>query len=177
MLRFLLAFARLFDFVGWMNPTRHWQVERGRALTLDLDEFTFSGVPLGAPLEALEFLGPAEELSFREYRWNAFGVEAVTREGFVETLIFHFLPDESSASWQAFPGAVQYLELPVPVSGLQGISQIREVFGRPLGIERFPDHTILLYDLGDLTLEFELTRDERVASLYLTRADYIEDWE
>ena len=161
----------IFDrWFGKGDPTRKWVANRGLALDFDFGTHALCGVPLGAPLEQLAKLGPAENSRAAQHGdlcYYSKGFEVGTEEGVIKryALIWR---DSQQEGYQPFAGACRDKGRPLLLNAQTTEREINAYFGAPYWRHREEaeeDEEIEASDLSETTLFYELGDVERMVSL------------
>lgn len=99
----------MFGFPWRADPTRHWVAQPHLPLQFDFDVFELCGVGLGDRVEALCFLGPAEDSRWARrgrLRYFSRGVEIDVADELICGYVLHWSwPNEYGAAFDAFAGS------------------------------------------------------------------------
>jgi hypothetical protein len=99
----------IFDFLRSADPTRDWLPDPKRALDFDFDLFELCGAGLGDRVDALSFLGRAEDARTARRGWLRYysrGLEIETADELIRSFVLHWSwPNEYGAAFASFAGA------------------------------------------------------------------------
>jgi len=154
---------RLF---GSPNPTRGWTRDPSRALELNLDSDSLSGVRLGDSFDHLGFLGPARRSTSDPELWEFVlpGVLAEASDGRIESLFVVPIPDEHFGV-EPYTGTVTKGGQRVPIAQLEGVQEVVRAFGAPARQDADDEEMILFYDAGGVQRQIELTPQGRIKTI------------
>ncbi|MDQ3458176.1 MAG: hypothetical protein M3498_02550 [Deinococcota bacterium] len=153
-------------------PSSNWQEDAYRRLELDLSAETLCGVPLGAEMDALSFLGVAEDRRLAHQ-----GTLVYFRRGLVVTIraartagytaVFE-PPGEGDPDYiQPFAGVVFSGARVLGLSGSATEEAVTSLFGVPQERKLYEEGSELGYERGDTVMDVKLNPEGRLASLYL----------
>ena len=157
----------LRDLLGASNPTSGWVRDPSRPLVLDLDTKSLSGVPLGAPFDRLDFLGPARRSKYNREIWefSSLGVVAEEEDATVGSLFVVPIPD-ANFGVEPYTGSVTIGGQPVSISWITREEDVKRAFGKPTRRDEDPEETILFYEVdGRVEREIELTPEGRIKTI------------
>lgn len=149
------------------NPTREWVHDPSRPLELDLDTKSLSGVPLGAPFDSLEFLGPAQRSKHGSALWefSTLGVVAEAEASRIGSFFVVPIPDENF-DVEPYTGVVTIAGQPVSISWISREQDVIQAFGEPTRRDEDPEETVLFYEIGGrVEREIELTPEGRIKTI------------
>jgi hypothetical protein len=151
----------LTDWIFGKAPTADWVASPLLKLEYDFDRQAFCGVPIRSNFEQLSGLGPAEDpKQAREgsllYFSRGFDV-TIEGDRFMD-LELHWQDDFTNRWPTPFPGRCVRGGATLPLSAATTEAQLVEWFGPPTRRDHDDedDETILSYDRGRHTEEFEL---------------------
>lgn len=157
----------LRNLLDFRNPTRGWVRDPSRPLELDLDSKSLSGVPLGAPFDSLEFLGPAQRSKGGTGLWefSTLGVVAEEEASRIGSFFVVAIPDENF-DVEPYTGAVTIAGQPVSISWISREQDVIQAFGEPTRRDEDPEETVLFYEIGGrVEREIELTPEGRIKTI------------
>lgn len=145
-----------------LDPTRHWPVRKQARLEFDLEARALNGVALGDRFDRLEFFGKpdnARPVYFNIFKYIEHGITVEIDDGLVEYFSFIFadeIDDEFKSPTVHFRIAGETLN----ISKATTRDILVDTFGDPALVDEDDYEILLVYELGDLKLEFELTLSE-----------------
>ncbi len=154
---------RLF---GSPNPTRGWTRDPSRALELNLDSDSLSGVHLGDSFDHLSFLGPARRSKSDPELWEfvPLGVLAEVSEGRIEAFFVVPIPEEFFGV-APYTGAVTKGGQRLPIAQLNRVQAVVQAFGAPARQDVDEEETVLFYYSGGVQRQVELTPQGRIKTI------------
>lgn len=159
--------SKLFrNLLGAPNPTQGWTRDETRALVLDLDASSLSGVALGAAFTDLAFLGPAHRSKPDAERWEfrPLGVAAEVEDTRISAFYVVPIPDEYFEV-EPYAGVVVIGGARVPIAWISREREARRAFGEPTRRDQDDDETILFYEAGRVERQIELTPEGRIKTI------------
>jgi hypothetical protein len=157
----------LRNLLDFRNPTRDWVRDPSRPLELDLDSKSLAGVPLGAPFDSLEFLGPAQKSKHGSELWESppLGVVAEAEDSRIGGFFVVPIPDESF-DVEPYTGTAVIAGKPVSISWISREQDVIQAFGEPTRRDEDPEETVLFYEVGGrVEREIELTPAGRIKTI------------
>lgn len=169
-------FARWF---GKGDPTRKWVADWGLALDFDFGTHALCGVPLGAPLEQLAKLGPAENSRSAQHGvlcYYSKGFEIGAKAGRINRYALVW-QDSAGEGYQPFAGALRDKGRPLMLHPGTTEREIKAYFGAPYWRqhdepdeadeldESEPSETTLFYEIGDVERLISFAPDGRLIEI------------
>jgi len=156
----------LRDLLGPRNPTLGWTRDPSRAMALDLDSASLSGVRLGSAFDDLEFLGPAQRSKSDQELWefSPLGVVAEVHAAQVVGFFVVPIPDEHFGV-EPYTGVVAIGGRSVPIAWISRERDVTQAFGEPTRRDEDQEETVLFYDIGHVERQIELTPAGRIKTI------------
>ena len=156
---------------GPKDPTRAWQPGFGQSLTFDLNAGSINNIGFGQRLEALSFLGPAEDRrSFRhgEFCWHSLGV-CIECDGDDHAITgFHIVfRDPDKEKYQSFTGRILSDGHAIDLSELTP-PEFTEQFGECFWLDRDENESIMFYEFTDCEWQVEFDHASSLKRLFMT---------
>lgn len=160
----------LRNLLGSRNPTRGWVRDPARALVLDLDSNSLSGVPLGATFGSLEFLGPARRSKshFESWEFSRLGVVVEVEAERIVGVLAVPIPDELFAV-DPYAGSVRLEGRAVSFAWISREQDVVRAFGEPSRRDEDDEETVLFYEGDRVERQIELTPEGRIKTIAIFR--------
>lgn len=148
-------YTRLLQWLA-QNPTVTWGRGDGRELHLDLDRATLCGVPLGAPLEDLSFLGRGQPTRFEGWwSWPQLGLIVICYEG-LESFAAILDVAGQPVTRRPFPGRITHHGQRLARFPTWTPPDVLQTFGPPIHREDDEDETVLYFEHERHAFDVEL---------------------
>lgn len=152
-------------------PSSNWQEDPYKQLELDLSAGSLCGVPLGAAMEALSFLGAAED-SRLAHQGSLFyfrkglivSIKGARTSGY--TGVWQEPSGDDPDYIRTFPGICKYEGKMLNLSSRVTESDVETIFGAPDERNVYDEGIELGYAREDTVMDIKLSPEGRLASIY-----------
>lgn len=159
-----MSFLR--DLLGPPNPTRSWARDSSRALELNLDSASLSGVTLGASFTNLEFLGPAKRSKSDPELWEfaRLGVAVEVQNSRIVAFFVVPIPD-AHFDVEPYAGSVAIRGGRLSMDRISREKDVTTAFGEPTRRDADHEEIVFFYDMGRVERQIELTPEGRIKTI------------